>query len=66
MINKYFFTAFLFASLNAVACSAAFEYNGTFSANRKPGETQSYYILLNENTNVTFSFGNFSKTLRKT
>ena len=34
---------------------ASFEYNGTFSANRKSGEIQSYYILLNENTNVTFS-----------
>ena len=55
MINKYFFTAFLFASLSAVSCLAAFEYNGTFSANRKSGEIQSYYILLNENTDVTFS-----------
>ena len=65
MINKYFFTAFLFASLNAVACSAAFEYNGTFSANRKPGETQSYYILLNENTNVTFSIKSNGKVCKE-
>lgn len=65
MINKYFFTAFLFASLNAAVCSAAFEYNGTFSANRKPGETQSYYILLNENTNVTFSIKSNGKDCKE-
>ena len=55
MRNKLFFSAFLFAALNAATCFAAFEYNGVFSANRKSGEMQSYYILLNENTNVTFS-----------
>ena len=35
---------------------AAFEYNGTFASNRASNEVQSYYILLSENTNVTFSF----------
>lgn len=65
MKNKFFFTAFLFASLNAVSCFAAFEYNGTFSANRKPGETQSYYILLNENTNVTFSIKSNGKDCKE-
>ncbi len=65
MIKKYFFTAFLFASLNVVSCFASFEYNGTFSANRKAGETQSYYILLNENTNVAFSIKSNGKDCKE-
>ena len=55
MRKKLFLSVFLFAVLDVSACFAAFEYNGVFSASRKSGETQSYYILLNENTNVTFS-----------
>lgn len=55
MRKKLFLSVFLFAVLDISACFAAFEYNGVFSASRKSGETQSYYILLNENTNVTFS-----------
>ena len=65
MNNKYFFTAFLFAALSASSSFAAFEYNGTFSANRKPGEVQSYYILLNENTNINFSIKSGGKDCKE-
>ena len=65
MKNKYFFTALLFAALNASSSFAAFEYNGTFSANRKPGEIQSYYILLNENTNISFSIKSGGKDCKE-
>ncbi len=65
MRNKLFFSVFLFAALNATSCFAAFEYNGVFSANRKSGEIQSYYILLNENTNVTFSIKSNGKDCKE-
>ena len=65
MKKNALFTVFLAIALNSVCCFAAFEYSGTFSANRNPNEVQSYYILLNENSNVTFSLKSNGKDCKE-
>ena len=56
MKRNIIFAALLFTTINLNCCFAAFDYNGTFPANRSSNEPQVYYILLNENTTVSFSF----------
>lgn len=56
MIRKTVLLGAILALFSLNQCSAAFEYSGVFLANRKLKESQSYYILLNENTKVVFSF----------
>jgi hypothetical protein len=56
MKRNIIFASLLFTTINLNCCFAAFDYNGTFSANRSSNEPQVYYILLNENTTVSFSF----------
>ena len=56
MKRNIIFASLLFTTINLNCCFAAFDYNGTFPANRSSNEPQVYYILLNENTTVSFSF----------
>ncbi len=56
MKRNIIFASLLFTTINLNCCFAAFDYNGTFPANRTSNQPQSYYILLNENTTVRFSF----------
>ncbi len=66
MRNKILFTSLFLSSLYINSCFAAFDYSGSFNANRQSNEAQSYYILLNENTKISFSIkseGKISKDI---
>ena len=56
MKKNIILASFITTFLGISSAFAAFEYNGVFAAKRSNNEAQSYYILLNENTNVNFSF----------
>lgn len=55
MIKKSVLTSLFVSLLASEACFAAFEYNGIFASGRQSNDPQTYYILLNENTKVSFS-----------
>ena len=55
MNKKLILSCIIGVLLSIESSYAAFEYSGTFASNRSANDVQSYYILLSENTNVTFS-----------
>ncbi len=58
--NSIFIIILLNLFIIKLSAYAAFNYRGTFVANRKTDEVQSYYILLKENKNVTFTIKKIS------
>ncbi len=56
MKNSHILTAIMFTALSMGQCFASFDYNGVFASGRLENDVHSYYILLKENTDVTFLF----------
>lgn len=56
MKTKFLITSLLLTIFNCNIAYSSFEYNGTFYSNRKANEVQSFYVLLNKNDNISFSF----------
>ena len=56
MKNSHILTAIMFTALSIGQCFASFDYNGVFTSGRLENDVHSYYILLKENTDVTFLF----------
>ncbi len=52
MIKKSVLTSLLLGLILSESCFASFEYSGVFASQRQSNESQTYYILLNENTKV--------------
>lgn len=57
---KTLFLIIFFQLLYPGTSFADFNYRGTFVANKKTNEAQSYYVLLKENKNVTFKIKKIS------